>query len=86
MPNAQLAVWRNGGSSPAESFVGNWTFVARMKGSGSRRTDTPQVARCSRSDESVVEKEWCRLKIISKSGKNRNFICYSLKSYIFALK
>jgi hypothetical protein len=23
MPNAQLAVWRNGGSSPAESLVGN---------------------------------------------------------------
>ena len=39
--DSQLAVWRNGGTNPAEKAVRNWTFVARINGSVSRRCAKP---------------------------------------------
>jgi len=41
MPNAQQAVWRNGGCNSAESAVRNRTLVPRMTGSVPRHCAKP---------------------------------------------
>jgi len=43
--SVQRAVWRNGGSSPAETAVRIWKFVPRRKFSGSRHYAKP-LGRC----------------------------------------
>jgi hypothetical protein len=44
-PAPNEAVWRNGGSSPAESAVRIWKFVSRRKFSVSRHYAKP-LGRC----------------------------------------
>jgi hypothetical protein len=39
--STQLAVWRNGGSTPAETAVRKWNFVPRMNICGSRHCPKP---------------------------------------------
>jgi len=53
---AQRAVWRNGGSTPAETAVRIWKFVPRRKCSGSRHYAKP-LGRCMQFGDSAALKQ-----------------------------
>ena len=76
----QLAVWRNGGSNPAEKEVRNWTFVPRMNICGSRHRAKP-LWRCRQAGVTcVVENDvWTRT-----TQKMRKKFLNKKKIYIFA--
>jgi len=52
---SQRAVWRNGGSSPAEKAVQIWNIVSRRKFSGSRHYAKP-LGRCTQAGRQCVTK------------------------------
>ena len=56
MPNAQQAVWRNGGCNSAESVVGNWTLVPRMTDSEPRHF-AKSPPRCMQPERERGDKE-----------------------------
>jgi hypothetical protein len=63
MPNAQLAVWRNGGGSPHELAVEIWMFVRRITFTGNRRCAKPlgrcaSAARARSREQYVLRKEY----------------------------
>jgi len=55
MPNAQLTVWRNGGSNPAEKAVQFWEFVPRRKRSGAATSPSRWDITCKRRKRSKSE-------------------------------
>jgi len=66
MPNAQQAVWHNGGCNSAERFVRTWTFVPRITDSVPRHCAKPPP-RCM---------QFCgqysgEMKVVKKTENNR---------------
>ena len=69
------AVWRNGGSNPAETAVQIWKFVSRRKFSGSRHCAKP-LGRCTQvgdSTASIRKRKYLKLKLLTYKIKKNEF-------------